>query len=57
MTFHQKPIVTAVSLALLALAAPVIVHAQTAPAAQTAADAKKAEDAKKAAAAKNQSLK
>jgi iron complex outermembrane recepter protein len=54
MEFNKKPIVAAVSLALLGLTASVTVIAQTAPAApatQSAADAKKAEDAKKAAAA------
>ena len=52
MNFHPKPIVTAVSLALLSLTAPTIIFAQTPPATQSAADAKKVDDAKKAAAAK-----
>jgi iron complex outermembrane recepter protein len=53
MRFHKKPVVTAVSLALIGLAYPAMSFAQAAP---TAEEAKKAEDAKKAAAKKTEQI-
>jgi iron complex outermembrane receptor protein len=47
MILSKKPIVTAISLAILGLS-PALVLAQVTPSAQAAADAKKAEEAKKA---------
>lgn len=54
MTFHQKPLATAVSLALLALIAPNFALAQTP--AKTAEELKKEADAKKAAEQKSQQI-
>jgi iron complex outermembrane recepter protein len=56
MRFHQKPIVVAVSLALMGLAYPAVSFAQTAAETKAAEDAKKVEEAKRVAGKKTEQI-